>query len=172
MEFLEGKSLSKHLLERYVHDPRGWNFTITPARKHGFFDGLFSSPNEAWQIKIDSVFKPNPLVLGVRRESVPGRMGLPDTLPFGYRTLDPRLAVEMLKLMEEGGAMQRNGINLGTLLRSLEPTVPVTGHSYAEGPFVYTNHRVVNFTEQEKSTDERLGSELLRLLRNRYPSYG
>src|SRR5207247_646295 len=59
MEFLEGKALSRHLLERYVRDPRGWNFVVAPARRHGFFDGIFSSPEEAWHIKLDSIFKPN-----------------------------------------------------------------------------------------------------------------
>ena len=172
MEFLEGKALSRHLLERYVRDPRGWSFAITPARTHGFFDGLFSSPDEAWRIKLDTIFKPNPLTLGVRTESSPGNSRIPESTPFGYRKLDPRLAMEMLKMMETGEGMASGDVNLGDLLRSIEPTVPLPGESYAEGPFVYTNRRVVNFTDQEKSVDDRLATELLRLLRNRYPSYG
>lgn len=172
MEFLEGKALSRHLMERYIHDPRGWNFAIAPARSHGFFDGLFSSPDEAWHVKLDTIFKPNPLTLGVRTESGLGKVRIPDSTPFGYRKLDPRLAMEVLRMMEAGGEMSSGEINLGALLRSIEPTVPVPGESYAEGPFVYTNERVINFTDQEKSVDDRLASELLKLLRNRYPSYG
>jgi hypothetical protein len=79
--------------------------------------------------------------------------------------------MEMLKLMESGEELSGD-VNLGALLRSIEPTVPLPGESYAEGPFIYTNQRVVNFTDQEKSVDDRLATELLRLLRNRYPSYG
>jgi hypothetical protein len=172
MEFLEGKALSRHLLERYVHDPRGWNFVVAPARKHGFFDGIFSSPDEAWHIKLDSIFKPNPLTLGVRTEAGLGRLRMPDSTPFGYRKLDPRLAMEMLQMMEAGGEVPAGDPTLGDLLRTLEPTVPVPGQSYAEGPFVYTNAKIIEFTDQEKTLDDRLASELLKLLRNRYPSYG
>ena len=172
MEFLEGKTLSKHLLQRYIRDPRGWNFMVAPARKHGFYDGLFSSPEETWQIKFDSIFKPNPLTLGVKTETTLGRVRAPESVPFGYRKLDPRLAAEMLRMIEEGAEEPSRHVDLGSLLRSLEPTVPVQGQSYAEGPFVYTNAKIIDFTDQEKSADDRLSSELLRLLRNRYPSYG
>jgi hypothetical protein len=173
MEFLEGKALSRHLLERYVRDPRGWSFVVAPARSHGFFDGIFSSPDEAWHIKLDSIFKPNPLTLGVRTEAGIERFRTPDPTPFGYRKLDPRLAMEMLKMIEADGTEMSGGEpNLGALIRSIEPTVPIPGESYAEGPFVYTNAKIIEFTDKEKTLDDRLASELLRLLRNRYPSYG
>jgi hypothetical protein len=172
LEFLEGRALSRHLLERYVRDPRGWNFALAPARTHGFFDGLFTGPEEAWQIKLDTIFKPNPLTLGVKMESRPGKNRNLDSTPFGYRKLDPRLAMEMLKIMETGEENSSGDLNLGALLRSIEPSVPIPGESYAQGPFVYSNERVIKFTDHEKSVDDRLASELLRLLRNKYPSYG
>src|SRR2546427_2661687 len=127
MEFLEGKALSRHLLQRYTRAPRGWNLAIAPARAHGFFDGLFSSPDEAWRIKLDTIFKPNPLTLGVKAESSPGNIRIPESTTFGYRKLDPRLALEMLKLMETGEELSSGDVNLGALLRSIEPTVPLPG---------------------------------------------
>ncbi len=64
VEILDGATLRRLLLERYSKNPKNWNFTISPARSDGFFDALVSSPGEAYQLKIDSIFKPTPLMLG------------------------------------------------------------------------------------------------------------
>ena len=35
-----------------------------------FFDAIVSNPNEVWQLKIDSIYKPNPLIIGTRLMSI------------------------------------------------------------------------------------------------------
>ncbi len=124
-----------------------------PAKKYGFFDCLFSNPDEAWHIKLDSIFKPSPFVLGTKLESVPQKVAATGSAPFGYRRMEPRLALELLRNMEEDEGAPRN-LNLSSVLRSIEPTVPKLGESYAQGPFVYTNQNVLNFSERHESVEQ------------------
>jgi len=146
---------------------------VMPAKKYGFFDCLFSNPDEAWHIKLDSLFKPNPFVLGTKLQSVPRRAAASSSASFGYRRLEPNLALELLGNMgdDDDEAAPRSS-NLLSVLRSIEPTVPRPGENYAEGPFVYTHQNVFAFSDEHKSVEETLTSELLKLMRNRYPSYG
>ena len=170
MELLEGSVLSRLLLDRYSRNPRGWSFVVSPAQRYGFFDAFFSSPEEAWHLKLDSVFKPQPLMLGAETD-LTGKRVPENTVPFGYRALKPSLALKLIQTSEAAEDSGGPGFDFATLLGNLETVVPNRGGSYAEGPFVYSNQRVLNFTPQQKSVDDRLSSELLKLVRNRYPSY-
>lgn len=175
MEVLEGQALADVLLRRYSKDPRGWSFIVAPARACGFYDAIVASPDQSWHLKIDSVFKPSPLIVGSRTEVDRGRVGSLSPRSFGYRELDPSMVMKILSSSygSEGG--QRDADGLGTKLDSLlglEPVVPRPGRSYAQGPFVLTPQRIVGSSERETSIDDRLTSDLLRLFRIRYPAYG
>ncbi len=166
MEILRGIALSKYLLEKYTRNPKGWNFTIGPAPKDSFFDALVSGPEENWQLKIDSIFKPNPAVLGAKVE---GNQKTSGSFPsYGYRKLDPEIVLKILKEQEDLGSEE----SFGRLIASLEPTAPVGGSSYAQGPFVFTNQKFLGISDSQKKLDDRLNSELKNLLREKYPSYG
>ena len=82
MELLSGEALSKYLLEKYSRNPKGWNFTIAPAAKDNFFDALVSGPEENWQLKIDSIFKPSPIVLGAKVEDPAEKISAKGSLPI------------------------------------------------------------------------------------------
>ena len=67
MEILENKAIAKYLFEKYCSNPKNWNFVIsTTSLKHGFFDATVSTTDEVWQLKIDSIYKPLPLVVGTK----------------------------------------------------------------------------------------------------------
>jgi hypothetical protein len=178
VEFLEGKALSKHLLDKYSKNPSGWSFTLFPPAKddNGFFGAFVGSPDEVWQLKVDSIFKPNPLMLGAKVESnlqKPIDLGV---FPYGYRRIDRKVAIELLKTLakvddKESDPIQ-NRIILDRVLRPLKPVAPVSGESYAEGPFVLTDRMNLGITEEQKHLEDRLSSELRKLMRNRYSSYG
>jgi hypothetical protein len=180
VELLEGKALSKHLLGKYSKNPNGWSFTLFPPSKddNGFFGGFVGSPDEVWQIKIDSIFKPNPLMLGVRLDShLENRLDF-GTMAYGYRRIDRKVAFELLKILakaDESGTTSgpvRDQLLLDRILRPLKPVVPVSGESYAEGPFVLTDRTNLGITNEQKELEDRLSSELRKLMRNRYSSYG
>lgn len=168
MELLNGKSLSRYLLDKYSKKPKGWNFVIAPSAKDNFFDALVTGPEESWQIKIDSIFKPSPLMLGTKVEVESGPLP-PKMLPYGYRKLDPETVLKLLNDMTEE---DRVPTSLESILESIDPVAPSEQGSYAQGPFVFTNKKISGVSKNQKELDERLSVEIKKLLRENYPLYG
>jgi hypothetical protein len=172
MELLGGEDLRRHLLGRYSRNPRGWTFIISPPGKHGFYDAIVSGPDETWKLKMDSLFKPLPIVLGSLAEANPELRPL-SPVPYGFRELPPRSLLEMLGGVRSGKVDSPSRVAMANFLSVLrsETVVPEQGRSYAEGPFVFTGRREVGLSESEKALDEKLTSEMHQLLRTRYPAY-
>ena len=169
VEILDGITLRKVLLERYSKNPKNWNFTISPARRDGFFDALVSSPSEAYQLKIDSIFKPAPMILGTSVEVDHSRFTTPSPVSYGYRKLDRDIFLRLLSNMENAEKAEP----LERILGPLEPIVPATSGSYAQGPFVFTNEKITNHLSAGQSVlDDKLSFELRRLMRSKYSAYG
>jgi len=167
MEILEGKELKRRMLETYARNPRGWSFTLSPSPGSGFFDAAVSGPEGAWMLKIDSLFKPSPLVIGSPAEALRRRPQGP--FPYGYRDIPPELALQILG--EDVGPSTPVRKQLLSVLKS-EPVVPEKGGSYAEGPLVLAGPGSVVLSDKQKDVDATLASEMRRLLRLRYPAYG
>jgi len=174
MEIIEGSALAELLLEKYARNPKGWSFLAAPSRASGFFDAIVSNETQAWQIKMDSVFKPAPLMLGAQTEVDHVKIGSLSPMNFGYRELNPGLLLRALKNSHDHGrdesAGRTFGLDIASILKS-EPIVPRLGGSYAQGPFVFSHENVVKLSGGAESVDERLSSEMLQLFRRRYPSY-
>jgi hypothetical protein len=169
VKVLEGESLRRQLRESYSRNPKGWSFAIFPSRGHGFYDALVSGPDGAWMLKMDTIFKPSPLVLGSPTEDSPG----PKTVgpfPYGYRNLPPELALQMLR-GEDRPSRDEAVAGLLSVIRS-QTVVPEEGKAYAEGPFVFTREGKSGLSESQRNLDLKLSSEMQRLLRTRYPAYG
>ncbi|HYC11649.1 MAG TPA: hypothetical protein VEC02_03205 [Nitrososphaerales archaeon] len=167
MEFLEGEKLRRRLLECYSRNPRGWDFIMSPSQKSGFYDGVVAGPEGTWMLKIDSLFKPFPTVIGAPTEEAPKA---PRTaFPFGFRKLPPHVILRLL-----GGAQVSGDERMASLVSVLssETVVPEEGASYAQGPFVLTRPGKVDLSENQRELDDRLTSEMRRFLRLRYPAYG
>jgi len=168
MEFLEGEGLKKRLLESYSRNPSGWAFVISPSPRSGFLDAVVTGPEEAWMLKIDSLFKPFPTVLGAAAEEAPARPAT--SFPFGFRKLSPKMILQLLGGGTHGPSEERIAGML-SVLRS-KTVVPEEGASYAQGPFVLTDPGKMGLSERQRELDERLTSEMRRFLRTRYPAYG
>ena len=169
MKLLEGESLRRRLLKSYSKNPKEWSFVISPSGKHGFCDAVVSGPDETWMLKIDSVFKPTPIVLGSPTEDS-SELKPAGPFPYGYRNLPPELVLQMLR-GEGHPPRDKAAANFLSLLKS-ETVVPEKGRSYAEGPFVFTSKENVVLSERQWDVDMKLASEMQRLLRTRYPAYG
>jgi len=174
MELLEGRKLSKHLLERYAKNPRNWSFTVSPSPKDGFFDAIVANKDEVWQLKLDSIFKPSPFMLGARVDVDPSRVSSPNTIPYGYRKLEPQILLEVFKSLAEGQKSSPDDLSpkLDSILGSIDTVVPTRGGSYAEGPFIMTNKETAIVSDGQKKLDDKLNSEMRKLLRGRFSSYG
>jgi len=169
MEVLEGRALYDTIMARYSRDQTGWSFVVSPSSSHGFFDALVSNREESWHLKFDTLYKPNPLVLGA---SVGGLRGpanpSADRFSFGFREMEASW-LDVLRQQDEGAAIPEGLI---ARLASMKPVVPRSGRAYAQGPFKLSETGSVAREIGLASVDERLSSEMIRLMRNRYPGYG
>ena len=190
MEILEDRIIAKYLFEKYCSNPKNWNFVIsTSPLSDGFFDATVSNTDEVWQLKIDSIYKPLPLVIGTKIDidstSIERKVN-GNPVPFGFRKLEPPIIADIFKkLTEEEEQLQRQhqqqtdpaigiGFNnyLYSILGSLKPVRPVGGKNYAYGPILFTEKNQVNSSEYQKQVSEKLAFKLRNNLRNRYSSYG
>lgn len=168
MELLEGSDLRKRMLDSYSKDPKGWSFMISQSPDSAFFDATVSGPEGTWLLKIDSMFKPYPIVIGSPAEPLRRRPEGP--FAYGYRALPADLA---LRIIGDGGVRPKAEARrrLLSVLKS-EPVVPEEGRSYAEGPLLLTAASRVRLSDAQKEIESRLASEMRRLLKLRYPAYG
>ena len=182
MEILEDSTLAKYLFGRYSSNPKNWNFIIsTSSHRDGFFDATVSSTDEVWQLKIDSIYKPRPMVLGTKVDidsiKIERRLGR-GMAPFGYRKLDPSIMMNLLRQLSEeqySNATDKEvelNSQFNSILGSLETVKPVNGKSYAYGPFAFSNVSPLMNRDQQKNVTEKLSRKLREILKDRYSLYG
>jgi hypothetical protein len=166
MEILEGEALYRMLLQRYSSDPRGWSFTISPSPSNGFFDARVGGPDESWHLKLDTIFKPSPFVLGARTDQDASKHP-PAPLSFGFRRVNPGETPFLLDDSQEG--MKR----LLSFLSTVNPVAPTGPGNYIQGPFVFSSRGQPreSMTREQQRIDSRLSDEMLKLVRRRYPNY-
>jgi hypothetical protein len=186
MEILQDNVLARYLFDKYSANPKNWKFIISASSSTGdFFDATVSNPEEAWQLKIDSIYKPSPLVLGAKLDidsaKLDNRIAY-SSIPFGYRKLDSPIIMNILERLadQDDSSSQRpikdpvfRGMNnINSVLGSLETVRPEKGKSYAYGPLVFTARNPVSSDNYQKEVADRLASRLRDSLRRRYSSYG
>ncbi|HJU79929.1 MAG TPA: hypothetical protein VJ599_10245 [Nitrososphaeraceae archaeon] len=173
MDILEGNNLASNLFQRYSANARNWKFVVSVSQMNGnFYDAIVSNPNEVWQLKIDSIYKPNPLIVGVKVDVDPVKFNDNSHMPFGYRKLDPEKIGKFLSNMDENE--NTNGISsyISSLISSSEPEVPTPNNSYAYGPFLFTQKNPIKVDEYQKKISDKLASRLKDKLRLLYSGYG
>lgn len=182
MEILDDKILAKNIFQKYTVNPKNWNFIIsTTSINDGFFDATITSPDESWQLKIDSLYKPIPIITGTKLDiesSKMKKMFNKDMAPFGYRKIDPPMVMDLFKrISQEQEMIARKDMDyvnneLNSFLGSLEPTVPEKGIDYLYGPFLFTNKNIIENNPYHKNISEKLATNLKKKIKDRYPSYG
>ena len=173
MDILEGNNLASNLFQRYSANAKNWKFVVSVSQMNGnFYDAIVSNPNEVWQLKIDSIYKPNPLIVGAKVDVDPVKFNDNSHMPFGYRKLDPEKIGKILSNMGEN--QDNSGISsyISSLISSSEPEVPAPNNSYAYGPFVFTQKNPIKVDEYQKKISDKLASRLKDKLRLLYSSYG
>ncbi|MCJ7636860.1 MAG: hypothetical protein MUO21_05170 [Nitrososphaeraceae archaeon] len=180
MEILEDRDLAKYLFDKYSTNQRKWNFIIsTSPVKDAFFDAIVSNPDEVWQLKIDSIYKPNPFVMGTKTttDSSTIEKKLENTSQFGYRKLELDVLKNFLRTISE--EENNNSINtmdvnfrLNSLLSSLYPVKPTKGYNYLYGPFIFTEKKMTKFNNKQDEISEKLSYRMHENIRRKYSSYG
>lgn len=179
MEILQDRNLAKYLFDKYCSNPKNWKFHISPSYyDDGFFDATISNSDEVWQIKVDSIYKPDPIILGTKIDADVTKVYQQiDSAPFGYRKIDLNLIMKiLLRTVDDTDVMkpdeQRPSANLNSILNSIEPVRPSQRGSYAYGPFTFSNASPLTKNDQQKIVSENLSLRLRQVLRDRYSLYG
>lgn len=173
MDILEGNNLATNLFERYSANSRNWKFVVSVSQQNGnFYDAIVSNPNEVWQLKIDSIYKPNPLIIGTKVDVDPIRFNDNTHMPFGYRKLDPKKIGKILSNISENEDTSALSSYIGSLISSTKPEVPSPNNSYAYGPFLFTQKNPIKVDEYQRKISDKLANRLNEKLRLLYTSYG
>ena len=173
MDILEGNNLATNLFERYSANSRNWKFVVSVSQQNGnFYDAIVSNPNEVWQLKIDSIYKPNPLIIGTKVDVDPLRFNDNTHMPFGYRKLDPKKIGKILSKISENEDASALSSYIGSLISSTKPEVPSPNNSYAYGPFLFTQKNPIKVDEYQRKISDKLANRLSEKLRLLYSSYG
>ncbi|MFQ6128553.1 MAG: hypothetical protein ACE5QW_06595 [Thermoplasmata archaeon] len=97
------EEILRKLARKYEKNPRGWSVLVRENRS-GYSDFLISTADELWQIKVDSLYKPNASAMGMK---VGGRtearkIAFDSEPKFGFRPLPPDILDKLL-----GGEFER-----------------------------------------------------------------
>ena len=57
--------LMKEIWKKYNEDSMGWHVLVGRSSK-GYYDVFVTNPKELWQIKLETIYRPNPIGLGAR----------------------------------------------------------------------------------------------------------
>ncbi len=173
LDILEGNNLATNLFERYSANSRNWKFVVSVTQQNGnFYDAIVSNPNEVWQLKIDSIYKPNPLIIGTKVDVDPLRFNDDTHMPFGYRKLDPKKIGKILSNISENEDTSALSSYIASLISSTKPEVPSPNNSYAYGPFLFTQKNPIKVDEYQRKISDKLANRLNEKLRLLYSSYG
>lgn len=146
---------------------------VSVSQQNGnFYDAIVSNPNEVWQLKIDSIYKPNPLIIGTKVDVDPIRFNDNTHMPFGYRKLDPKKIGKILSIISENEDTSALSSYIGSLISSTKPEVPSPNNSYAYGPFLFTQKNPIKVDEYQRKISDKLANRLNEKLRLLYSSYG
>jgi hypothetical protein len=173
LDILEGNNLATNLFERYSANSRNWKFVVSVTQQNGnFYDAIVSNPNEVWQLKIDSIYKPNPLIVGTKVDVDPLRFNDNTHMPFGYRKLDPKKIGKILSNISENEDTSALSSYIDSLISSTKPEVPSPNNSYAYGPFLFTQKNPIKVDDYQRKISDKLANRLNDKLRLLYSSYG
>jgi len=146
---------------------------VSVTQQNGnFYDAIVSNPNEVWQLKIDSIYKPNPLIIGTKVDVDPLKFNDNTHMPFGYRRLDPKKIGKILSNINESEDTSALSTYIASLISSTKPEVPSPNNSYAYGPFLFTQKNPIKVDDYQRKISDKLANRLNDKLRMLYSSYG
>lgn len=109
------EEILRALARKYEKDPSGWTVMLKENRS-GYSDFIISTSDELWQIKVDSLYRPNARATGMKvGGKTEARKIASDSSPrFGFRPIPPDLLERFL-----GGDFEREELRktIGRVLR-------------------------------------------------------
>jgi hypothetical protein len=174
METIPIEELWKEIVRKYDKKPRGWR-ALTYRSPDGFYDILLSNPEEAWLMKQDTIYKPNPLGFGVKLEHAP-EIPVVKPLSYGFRHFPIERTERTIELMTRMEASSEeivkavNDVLLDVISSAPIPTYKIIKPGILEGPFYLKD--LENLSKEQRELSGKLDLQLRRMFRIKYPMYG
>jgi hypothetical protein len=157
--------LMKEIWKKYNEDSMGWHVLVGRGSK-GYYDVFITNPKELWQIKLESMYRPNPIGVGVRiknsTESAKLLRGIPD---YGLRPLSKKTMAMMMSVIERGAP----SVSALREIMSIEPKPhgEIATPWILQGPVIHSVKPLELISDKQRALDTRLRVELDSLLRKK-----
>ncbi len=160
MELLDYRDALREIIKSYNKNPNNWR-ALMGRSPRGFYDFLFLNPKEVWYLKIDTIYKPNPIGLGVKLD-VASDYDVPRDLPsYGFRNIPKELLKEI-------------DANPQVILKVVREIPPVSVDKIrglvAIGPYIQ-KPVLKPISKKQEELSIKMDRELEKLLKRNYPFY-
>ncbi|MDD1778521.1 MAG: hypothetical protein LUQ65_10170 [Candidatus Helarchaeota archaeon] len=156
------KELLAEIEQKYNRNPSNWNISIG-RDQHNYGNIFISNPANVWQIKIDSLFKPNPAGVGMKLGPLEDFSDLisPSSPSFGFRPLLPTHLENLQKSI-----VQEKPIN--SIIDDILSEKPVSPNqsehqNFIVGPVMHSSFQGY-VSDKQKDLDRKLKRNLDDLL--------
>ncbi|MGD0329052.1 MAG: hypothetical protein ABSB40_01240 [Nitrososphaeria archaeon] len=157
------ESFLEAIYNKYNKNPQGWNVIVSKDEK-GYPTVLFFSEDEVWELKMDSMYKPNPIWVGksFKNEEKNRKLENPS---YGFRGLENDQASRLLKAMAREDAAKE--IIRSVLENEPKPLEEIKDRKMVlHGPII-NSPKIPVISQQQVDLDIKLRIELQKLLLNR-----
>jgi len=159
------ESFMKKVYAKYNKNPLGWKVLISNDEK-GFPTVMFFSREEVWELKLDSLYKPNPICVGTNFTN-PGEKSTQkfQSPNYGFRPVENDKA----KIILESLLKEKTPTNVVKEILEKEPKSLEDIEErkmVLHGPIIHSP-KLPLISEQQVDLDIKLRSELQKILWNR-----
>lgn len=148
---------------KYNKNPKGWNILVGGRDPHGHGNIFISNEANIWQIKLDSLYKPNPHGVGIKLGDVDEfeDLTMPKLPSFGFRPLMPVHLDRLRRTVEQEKPINR-------ILEEIMSAPPVSTNdmsknNYLMGPIMQSSFKGY-ISDRQKELDKKLRKNLDSLL--------
>ncbi len=170
--------------EEYQENPKNWSFWLSPPpSSDDFYEAYLIHKNEAFFLKMDSIYSPNPVGVGTRFKVEDDQLkeDLPD---FGFRKFEKEEIEKFLnnlpkpdefdsreEFMEELGKLNKD-FTENAMKKDPAPFEPLEepGEVAAIGPYSAENP-LSYVSEKQKKLRRELSRKLDKIINRDYPGY-
>ena len=130
MEILEYDEVINEILKHYNKNPKGWQVLMGRSPK-GFYDFIFSNPEKVWLVKLDTIYKPNPIGFGtVLTDTDPSKIKINDLPSYGFRPVSEKV-IDLIMNGDISSALKM------IMEVSPTPTEKISDQLVAVGPYIH-----------------------------------
>lgn len=184
MKKKKADEIMKDFYEEYQEDPKNWSFWISPPpNSNDFYEAYILHNDEAFFLKLDSIYTPNPVGVGTKLKIEEDQLkeNLPD---FGFRRFEKSEVEEFLENIphpedyeseeefKEELKETEDDIKQTAMKKEPGPIKPLKepGEVAAIGPYSAENP-LDYISEKQKEMRNELSKKLNKIINRDYPGY-